>query len=121
MHIQRFTSSFTLAMVYGKRCPLSTSPDIRDFLYVHRRFMAALEFGTAPPVDIFPILKYVPKRYAKWKREGEEIRHLHEVLYERLTDDVIARMNSGMGNGAFMEDAVRNAQDWGMKNKEYLT
>lgn len=120
MHIQRFTSSFTLALVYGKRAPRVTSLDIKDFLHVHRKFMTALEFGTAPPVDIFPILKYVPARFAKWKREGEEIKHLQESLYARLTDDVKARLDRNMGNGSFMEDAIRNAKEWGMKNDEYL-
>ncbi|KIY51316.1 cytochrome P450 [Fistulina hepatica ATCC 64428] len=120
MHIQRFTSSFTLALVYGKRSPRSTSPDITDFLHVHRRFMAALEFGTAPPADVIPILRYVPAMFAKWKREGIEIRNLQHKLYDRLVDDVQGRLDKGLGNGAFMEDAILHAKEWGMKNKDYL-
>jgi hypothetical protein len=82
--------------------------------------MDALNFGTAPPVDVFPILQYVPKYFAKWKREAEEIRDLHGKLYSKLTKQVQARLDSGNGNGCFMEDAILNAEEWGLKDDEWL-
>ncbi|KAA1475646.1 cytochrome P450 [Dentipellis sp. KUC8613] len=121
MHIHRFTFSLALGIIYGKRCPLFTSPDVRDFLDVNHRFMDMLNLGRAPPVDTFPILKYVPKRWAKWKRNVERIHNLQEGLYGRLVDDVRARVDSDMGNGAFMEDLVRNAEGMGMRDNRYLS
>ncbi|TFY56900.1 hypothetical protein EVG20_g8751 [Dentipellis fragilis] len=121
MHIHRFTFSLALGIIYGKRCPLFTSPDVRDFLRVNHRFMDMLDLGRAPPVDTFPILKYVPKRWAKWKRNVEHIHHLQEGLYERLVDDVRVRVDSDMGNGSFMEVLVRNAEGMGMRDKRYLS
>ncbi|KAF6808949.1 cytochrome P450 [Colletotrichum sojae] len=119
-HCQRFTTSFFLSVVYGTRGPQPSSPAVRDFLHAHRRFMHALNFGTAPPVDLFPVLKLVPKQFAGWKREAEAVKALHDDLYSRLTQQVRERMAKGKGNGCFMEDAIQNAEDWGMKDEVWL-
>ena len=119
-HCQRYTTSFFLTVVYGTRGPRSSSRDVRDFVHAHRRFMNALNFGTAPPVDVFPILQYVPKYFAKWKREAAEIRSLHNQLYPRLTKQVQDRLAKGNGNGCFMEEAIQNAEKWGLKDDEWL-
>ena len=81
--------------------------------------MHALELGTMPPVDIFPILKYVPARFAPWKREVNEIRHLQETLYGRLLSDVEDRIKEGILLDVFMEKAIQNADEWGL-NREML-
>lgn len=120
VHCQRYTTSFFLSVIYGTRGARPDSPDVRDFLHVHRRFMNALNFGTAPPVDLFPILKYIPERFAAWKREAKEIKRLHDQLYSKLTKQVQARLARGKGNGCFMEDAILNAEEIGMKDDEWL-
>jgi hypothetical protein len=109
-----------MSLTYGKRGPTLDSPDVADFLHVHPRFMHALEFGTMPPVDLFPILMWVPDRWAPWKKEVKEIRSLHEKLYERLLTDVETRLRKGEGNGAFMETVVQNKATWGLTDRELL-
>ncbi|TFY59191.1 hypothetical protein EVG20_g7883 [Dentipellis fragilis] len=99
-HLHRFTTSLTFGIIFGKRSPRAASPDVRDFLHVNPRFMALLEFGEAPPVDLFPILQYVPQRWAGWKREADAVRRLQGVLYGRLVGGVRRRVESGMANGA---------------------
>lgn len=97
-----------------------TSPDVTDFLEVQPLFLDTLEIGTAPPVDIFPILTLVPERWAKWKRQVKRVKHLHEKLYGRLLEHVEKRLENNMGNGCFMEDAIKNAKDWGLTSREHL-
>ncbi|KIK56965.1 hypothetical protein GYMLUDRAFT_247492 [Collybiopsis luxurians FD-317 M1] len=75
-HLRRYTLSFSLGIIYGQRGPTLQSPDIADFMNVHPRYVEALEIGTLPPVDLFPFLALVPKRWAKWKQTVEDIRHL---------------------------------------------
>lgn len=82
--------------------------------------MHILEIGTMPPVDLFPILQYVPERFASWKRQGKEIRRLHETLYDRLLTDVEDRMKGGLSLGVFMERAIENAKEWGLDSREML-
>ena len=82
--------------------------------------MHALEFGTMPPVDLFPILTWVPERFAKWKRIVKDIRHLHESLYDRLLKEIESRLEKGQGTGVFMEQAVEHAAEWGLDSRELV-
>lgn len=119
-HAERFTTSFLLAVMYGARSPQKSSPDVHDFLDVNHRFMAALDILAAPPVDVFPVLKYVPRRFAGWKREAEEIHLLQESLYMRLLQKVKARLARGEGNNCFLEQAILNQDEWGLTNDDWL-
>ncbi|KIJ12423.1 hypothetical protein PAXINDRAFT_137082 [Paxillus involutus ATCC 200175] len=119
-HIHRFTTSFATTIVYGKRSPRITSPDVNEFLHVQPKFLNALDIGAFPPVDIFPPLKYVPERWATWKRIVKEVRTLHEKLYGRLLSAVQSRLEKGAGNGSFMEDMIMNAHSLGLDREEIL-
>ncbi|KII83911.1 hypothetical protein PLICRDRAFT_118622 [Plicaturopsis crispa FD-325 SS-3] len=120
-HIQRFTTSFALGITYGKRAPRVESKDVKAFLHVQPQFLHALEFGTMPPVDLFPILTYVPERFAHWKRVVKTVKALHEEMYEDLLSTVERRLEKGQAANVFMEDAVIKAQEWGLTRRELLT
>lgn len=109
-----------LGIVYGKRGPRLSSPDVADFLEVHPKFMNALEIGTMPPVDLFPFLSFIPERWARWKRTVNHIRFLHETLYDRLLSNVEKRMTAENHSGAFMEQAIINAEKWGLHTRTHL-
>jgi hypothetical protein len=83
--------------------------------------MNALELGTMPPVDIFPILKYIPKRFAPWKIELKEIHDQQQAYHSRLLDVVEARLEKGIKCGVFMEDAIQHAKQWGFDRRELLS
>ena len=91
-HIQRFTTSFAMGITYGQRAVRTQSRDCAGFLEVQPQFISALELGTMPPVDLFPILTWVPERWAAWKRTVTYIRELHETLYGRLLKTVETRV-----------------------------
>jgi hypothetical protein len=110
-----------MAIIYGIRAPRATSPGAAEFLYVHPRFMNALELGTMPPVDLFPLLALVPERWAGWKRTVIRIRELHEALFESLLRIVEVRLEKGLRSGAFMEEAIKNAKEWGLDRRDFLT
>ena len=76
--------------------------------------MYALELGKSPPVDTFPILKLVPERWAKWKRNAMDIRRRQESLFGGLLEQVQRRIEEGKENGAFMEEAIKMRQEWGL-------
>ncbi|KAH8649274.1 cytochrome P450 [Xylariales sp. PMI_506] len=120
-HSERFTTSNFLIIMYGTRGPQARSQDIHDFTYVNQRFMAALDMLAAPPVDVFPILKYVPGRFATWKQDAVEIHHLHDSLYKRLLKKVKDRMAKGQANGCLMEQAIQSAREWGLKDDDWLS
>ncbi|KIK00846.1 hypothetical protein K443DRAFT_678870 [Laccaria amethystina LaAM-08-1] len=119
-HLRRYTTSYALGIIYGKRGPTLSSPDVVDFMDVHPKFINALEIGTMPPVDLFPILTLVPERWANWKKIVKNIRHLHETLYDRLLSTVEKRMANGNGTGVFLEQMITKAQQYGLTTRDHI-
>lgn len=96
------------------------SPAVHDLTAVHRRFVDILNFGGAPPVDLFPIFKYVPKPFASWKQDAVDIGRAQQELFAGWTEKVRARLRRGQATGCFMEDALADMAGWGMENDAWL-
>ena len=73
-----------------------------------------------PPVDLFPILTYVPERFAGWKRLAKRVKSLHEKLYDRLLATVERRVASGQGVGSIMEELLTTGPSMGLPTREHL-
>ena len=119
-HIRRFTTSLVLAVVYGLRGPTLQSPNVKDFMEVHPQFLHCLEFGTMPPVDLFPILAHVPECFAKWKALPKKVKYMHEHLYDRVLATVEKRVASGQGIGSFVEELLTKGPSVGLPTREHL-
>lgn len=118
--MRRYTTSYALGLVYGTRGATLESPVVAEFLDLHPQFINALELGTLPPVDLFPILTFVPDRWAQWKKTVQQIRKRHETLFGQLLLDVENRLTSGQTRGAFMESAIINSEKWGLQTRDHL-
>lgn len=71
--------------------------------------------ATQPPVDIFPILKYVPEQFAKWKKEWRDAKTDHWKIYRGFLKPVQDRLARGEGNGCFMETVYQRSEEWGIE------
>jgi hypothetical protein len=109
-----------LASIYGLRGPTLQNQNVKDFLEVHPQFLFCLEFGTMPPVDLFPILTYVPERFAGWKRLAKSVKLRHEQLYDRVLASVERRVASGQGIGSFMEELLTKGPSMGLPTRDHL-
>ncbi|KAJ7898542.1 cytochrome P450 [Mycena olivaceomarginata] len=116
-HISRYSYSVILSVLYGKRAPRYDTPEISGFFNVLHKFNAILSPGATPPVDAMPILKFIPERWAKWKRECKSIRNLQRTLYFGMMEEVRDRMRRGEGNGCYMEEVVGRENELGMDNE----
>ncbi|KAJ6551143.1 cytochrome P450 [Mycena capillaripes] len=113
-HIQRYSSSVILSVLYGKRSPRFETPETVASFEVEHEWVTLLEAGATPPLDFFPILKYVPERWAKWKRDCRNVRTLQRNLYFNLLDDTQERLRQGEGNGSYVEELVERQEELGM-------
>jgi cytochrome P450 len=69
-------------------------------------------------VEFLPFLKAIPSRFAKWKREAEEW-HAHDsVIFERLFQDVRARITSGDDETSFSATLLKDADRHGLSLHE---
>jgi hypothetical protein len=106
-HIKRNGSSVMLSLIFGHRAPRSTSPIVTDIFNIGRRIFAIYMPGATPPLDLFPWLQWVPKRFARWKTTCEEIRMDQRTLYMNLVSEADARLKKGYGNGCYMETILK--------------
>ncbi|KAK7036078.1 cytochrome P450 [Favolaschia claudopus] len=109
--ICRFTTSFFMSVIYGIRAPRATCYAALEFTETQEDFVAFMEVGKAPPVDIFPILNWVPKRFSGWKTHAHDLRRRQESLFHYLLD---------RNNGCFMEEAYTHAEEWGLTPPQVL-
>jgi hypothetical protein len=70
-------------------------------------------------MDLLPILKRVPERFASWKTLCKEVRRLQRKLYFGLLEETEERVAKGEGNGCFMEEVLERQKEFEM-NRELV-
>ncbi|KAK7023184.1 cytochrome P450 [Favolaschia claudopus] len=116
-HIRRFANSVILSVLYGKRAPRYETREATAFFEAQHEWELVLEPGATPPIDLIPILKYVPERWAKWKQDCAKTRKMQRKLYFGLLDEAKERLSQGEENGCFMEEILAKEVELGM-NRE---
>ncbi|KAJ7843073.1 cytochrome P450 [Mycena olivaceomarginata] len=79
----------------------------------------SLGAGCYAPLDYFPFLKYVPERWASWKKMCQFVRKLQRDMYFNLLDKTQERVRRGEGNGSYVETLVERREELGL-NREML-
>lgn len=111
---RRFSTSVILSVLYGKRAPRITTPEVTAFFDAEHHWEEIMQPGAHPPVDLIPIMKYVPERWASWKTEVKITRSLQRKLYFGLLEQVETRLQKGSSNGCFMETVIEKAPGFGL-------
>lgn len=62
-------------------------------------------------MDLIPILKRIPERFAPWKTQARLVRDLQRKLYFGLLDECEKRVASGNENGCFMEEVLAKRKE----------
>ncbi|KAJ7359848.1 cytochrome P450 [Mycena albidolilacea] len=115
--IQRYSLSVIYSVLHGKRVPRYETEEVTRYITVMHEWIALLQPGAVPPVDAIPILKLIPERWAKWKRECKRIRHLQRARYFGLLEDTRERMRQNQHNGSFMEVVLERQAELGMDDE----
>ncbi|KAJ7108007.1 cytochrome P450 [Mycena crocata] len=113
-HIRRYSNSIVLSVLFGKRSPRYESPETAAFFQTEREWEEVLEPGATPPMDMIPLLKYVPARWAKWKGSCARTRAKQRKLYFGLLDETQERLRTGQENGSYMEEILSRQAEFGM-------
>jgi len=106
-------------MFYGIRSTKYEGSEAETFFKVIDLFNQAADPTSNPPVDMFPILKYVPERWASWKalcRKSVDIRR--KFYFDRLLNPLEEKTKRGEGTGSFMETFIQTLPSLGMTRHE---
>ncbi|KAF4335762.1 oxidoreductase [Fusarium beomiforme] len=92
-HVRRYSTSVILASVFGLRGPTFEHPRVEALYHVQDQLTRIAELGATPPVDVFPILQYLPDFLSPWRTWARNIRKEHRALYFGLlreTQELVA-------------------------------
>ena len=106
-HIRRYSTAVILASIYGQRGASFDDPKISRLYAVQERYTSILAPGSTPPVDLLPILRYLP---GTWKREAKAVREAQSSLYKSLLDETKERLSAGKSTGSFMEQVLKDQE-----------
>lgn len=83
--------------MFGIRTPTYNTPHAKELYEIMEKWSSVMETGATPPVDIYPIFKYLPERYFNnWVSRSKEVGRDMNVLYSRMVNYVQARRASGV-------------------------
>ncbi|KAF8608239.1 cytochrome P450 [Ceratobasidium sp. AG-I] len=116
-HIRRYSSSVILSVLFGKRAPRFETKEVTDFFEAQHKWEEVLEPGAHPPMDLIPILKKVPERFAPWKTLCAHTRKLQRDLYFGLLDETEQRIANHQENNCFMEQIIARQTEFGMSRE----
>lgn len=74
--VRSWSLAVPLVATTGQRIETLPPAFADDFIHSQEEMLRFLIPGSAPMVDYFPILKYAPEVFAKWKKEARRVRKL---------------------------------------------
>ncbi|KDQ20363.1 hypothetical protein BOTBODRAFT_379163 [Botryobasidium botryosum FD-172 SS1] len=105
-HVRRYSSSVILSVLFGVRSPRYEGGRVAQFFAMQHEWERIVEPGAQPPIDLIPILKYVPERWAPWKTLCRKVRAVQQELYFGMLEECERRIANGLRNGCFMESLL---------------
>ncbi|KAG8937585.1 hypothetical protein FRC03_008033, partial [Tulasnella sp. 419] len=116
---QRYSASIVFSTVCGKRIPrINTELSIK-FFHSLDILSKVCEPGGAPPVDLLPILDYLPDRFANnWKAKCETIKTLIDEIVLDVVEGASRRLSQGQPNGSYIEVLMENSEEWELEKDD---
>ncbi|OGM45138.1 hypothetical protein ABOM_006660 [Aspergillus bombycis] len=108
-HLRRTATAVILSSVFGIQALSFDDPKIQRLYHVQEQFTAIAETGASPPVDIFPIFKWLPNFMAPWRERALQIRHEQRELYFELLRDVQESRSKGIRRNCFMDQLLEES------------
>jgi len=117
-NIRRTTASLTMRICYGLPMLQSAEdPQVTQINDFAQKLTRVLVPGTHL-VEFLPWLRYVPSRFAKWKRDAEQLRMEGITEFERLFSDVKRALESGIDRPSLAETFIKSADRYGLTSEE---
>ncbi|SJL10290.1 related to O-methylsterigmatocystin oxidoreductase [Armillaria ostoyae] len=107
-HLRRTAASAIMSMVYDTPPTSEQDPSVKNI----NEFVARLTRAAMPGahfVEFFPWMRYIPSKYAKWKREAEESYAKDSAMFEGLFNGVKDRVAKGDERPSLASTLIQDA------------
>ncbi len=112
------SASTIIALLYG--ASLSAFGENKTSLFFEgaKGFVKLGDPHLHPALDIIPLLRYVPARWAPWKSLCEEVNLLRSQFFDDITEDFEQRWRSGERTGSFLEKVLDHPATFDLSRDE---
>ncbi|KAL2062551.1 hypothetical protein VTL71DRAFT_6817 [Oculimacula yallundae] len=114
---ERFAGGLIMKLAYDLATDLRTDAYIKRALQVVHTVERVASPGTYL-VDTFPVLLYLPRWLAPFKREADALHHEEISLFRELLHDVRDRMQAGNCGDCFAKRFLEKQEDFGLTDDE---
>ncbi|KAJ3553236.1 hypothetical protein NM688_g3719 [Phlebia brevispora] len=122
-HVRHAASSSAYSVAYGEHLSSKESYIVveRTLEFIHALANASMPV-TAPYVEIFPILRYVPEWFpgAKWKRVAFEHQRKMEAMYREYLDNVRANIDNGTARPCLATLLIEREAEYGLTEAQAI-
>ncbi|RAK99000.1 cytochrome P450 [Aspergillus ibericus CBS 121593] len=120
-HPRRYSNSIMMSIVLGIRTPTCHAPHMKQLYHFMEGLSEILEIGATPPVDIFPLFKYLPESwFGHWKSRSRAVGDLLTRLYEPLVTHVLRRREHVGSKGCFLDTVLDEQEKLGLSDRDIL-
>ncbi|KAI0395695.1 putative cytochrome P450 [Xylariaceae sp. FL0594] len=85
LHPRRTSNSIVMGIVYGVRSETVEAPHLVELYDIMDRWSEVMEVGATPPVDFFPVLKYLPESlFNNWVQRSLHVGQRMKALYSTM-------------------------------------
>ncbi|KAJ6105229.1 hypothetical protein N7523_010039 [Penicillium sp. IBT 18751x] len=97
LHPKRYSNSIIMCLLYGVRTPSFDTPHMQKLYELMDHWSSILEIGATPPIDAFPLLKFIPERFFGnwWSRTQAVMREMESLYGDMLRHVMRRRQTSG--------------------------
>ncbi|KID68700.1 Cytochrome P450, partial [Metarhizium hybridum] len=104
-HPKRFSNS--TIMIFGTRTPDINATHMKRLYRLMEAWSDLQEFGSTPPVDIFPLIKYLPERlFGNWRTRAQHVSKQMNSLHQEWLNKVVERRKSQGPRDCFLDRAL---------------
>ncbi len=105
--------------VYGIRTPTIRTPHLERLNEMLIHFQGVTEFGATPPVDFYPVLKYLPERFlGNWRSRATMVHGKMIGLYADLVNTVRHRRQERGSRGSLIDHVLDNQEKLGLNEHQ---
>lgn len=111
-----YTVSVASSIIWGQRVTSLDSFWYKDFYDLMALWLETQEPGANPPIDEFPILKYLP---GHWKKRASRCRKEMDAMWDQARARVDARRAKGIRRDSFIDDKLDEYGEKGFPMSEH--
>ncbi|KAN0132228.1 Cytochrome P450 [Lactarius tabidus] len=117
-HLRRVAASMIMSVTYDTPPVVS---ELDSGVKAVNDFVARLTRAALPGshfVEFFPWMRYIPSRFAKWKRDAEYWYEKDSAMFESLFNGVREKQSKGLDRPSLVGTLIKDADKYGLSDRE---